>query len=157
MLDVPRAPPNGIIKEPANWVPLPDSAGSFLTQMTHPSPLHLEFCSGGGGHIKTQLHPKILSSSGFYPPRRDIGRSSVKCHHNANMLTWLCLSRTSKTCGEGKLCSRGSRSGMELNALLHPGTASGHDTGPTRLIHQIRLPHNDLLLLLKDMLSFTFL
>lgn len=62
MLDVPRAPPNGIIKEPANWVPLPDSAGSFLTQMTHPSVLHLGFCSGGGGYINPAApkDPKFL-------------------------------------------------------------------------------------------------
>lgn len=159
MLAVPGAPPNGITTERAHWVALPDSAGSFLKQRAHPKSLYLEFCNWGeGGHIKkTQLYLKSPSYQEPVHLGETFGWSSVKSHHTANMLTLLCLSGTSKTCGEGELPSEGSRRGMELNTLLNPRPASGHDPGPNPLIHQIRLSRDNLLFLLKDMLPFTFL
>lgn len=141
MLDVPRAPPNGTTKEPANGPPWFSKVCASLAQMAHTTPssgiLHWRRREGAQKKDTNYTYRSYVPRGLFTLWRHSI--VSVKSEYSTKMPTLLGWRKTLKISEEIKLYSPEISRGMERNALLNPSPASGHDTGPNPFMHQIRL------------------
>lgn len=138
MLDVPRAPPNGTTKEPANGPPWFSKVCASLAQMAHTTPssgiLHWRRRKGAQKKDTNYTYRSYIARGLFTLWRHST--VSVKSEYSAKMPTLLGWRKTLKISEEIKLYSPQISRG---NALLNPSPASGHDTGPNPFMHQIRL------------------